>query len=301
MKGRHGERPKLDLRRLGGARLARVAAAVGVGAALLGVGLLGVAPSQGKPRPELGGVDGAPTLFSPRRGAIPVVATTPAGVLRALDRTLPLVDNVDVVDRTIPNEDGTAGPTVLSLEFDLLVDSFEGPDLTRAIWEGNLLAGAVADHYAALGLGAIGQVLGTFVTPDGRRQVYGGGLGDVVRDQLFDEPPAAAVVRERATVLGLRDVTLSIGRVVQATIVVEGRADDPQQTALRLAGQPGGVAELLGAAPTSFEGVVIDVRDRNGAPVLRLGTAARAGASTVWTRPDLDIPRRELAKIPERP
>ena len=168
-----------------------------------------------------------------------------------------------------------------------------GPSITKALWEGNLLAGAVADEYAARGFGQIVGASATLVATDGREQPVGGGIGHVVPDQVFDDVPssiAATVARGGATA-GLRNVAVSKVRGLQEALVVSATTDNPAQTAAALA-QPGGLRSVLGGAPTRFEGVYLEVRNAAGDLVYITAAAPRAGASTFWIAPGLGVAPR---------
>jgi hypothetical protein len=86
-----------------------------------------------------------------------------------------------VVVGTIPAESGGPGTTGFILEYDLAVPAFGGSAITKALWEGQLFAGEVANEYAASGLQPILEVHPTLVTPDGSRQLAGGGSSTTSR------------------------------------------------------------------------------------------------------------------------
>ena len=172
---------------------------------------------------------------------MPQIPGPPDAVVRALAARLPLVLSAEVKTEQIPGEAGTGASTAgLLLEYRLSVPTLAGPSITKALWEGNLLAGAVADEYAARGFGQIVGASATLVATDGREQPVGGGIGHVVPDQVFDDVPssiAATVARGGATA-GLRNVAVSKVRGLQEALVVSATTDNPAQTAAALA-QPG--------------------------------------------------------------
>lgn len=119
-----------------------------------------------------------PVRFAPDRAPImPFVGDLNRGV-GGIARGLPLVQT--------PHLSAPLGRRHRRrLSCELRVQSFDGGHIAKAMWEGDLLAGAVADKLAASGLGEIGSVMGTAVRPNGERTRLGGGLGLVVHDQRF--------------------------------------------------------------------------------------------------------------------
>jgi hypothetical protein len=79
--------------------------------------------------------------------------------------------NARVDSESIPANDGLASNPGLALRYDLKVDSVTtgGGAIAEALWEGNILAGAVADEYTARDFGKIRAAIGTLVTADGTR------------------------------------------------------------------------------------------------------------------------------------
>src|SRR5438552_452862 len=148
----------------------RVALVVGI--SLLVMATLGTAIAvavRGTHKRFAGGRDGQPIQLAPARGTIPPIKGSPAAGISKLAEGLPLVSNPRVVVGTIPAESGGPGNKGLILEYDLAVPSFTGSSMAKAVWEGDLFAGAVADEYAAGGLQPIAEVHPTLVTPDGSR------------------------------------------------------------------------------------------------------------------------------------
>ncbi|HVN62430.1 MAG TPA: hypothetical protein VMT59_14315 [Gaiellaceae bacterium] len=234
--------------------------------------------------------DGSPMQLSPSRGNVPLVAASPSEIVSAIAERLPLVSNAAVVTATIPGEGGNAPTQGLEVTYDLNVQSTQGPDITQALWEGDMLVGAVADEYAAGGFGQIITANATLVTPDGQRDPIGGGVGKVVRDQSFNAIPAniESTVTSAAKGIGLGSVRVETITGLQDAIVIHAVSNTPASTVATLL-QRGGTAALLGQASTNFEGTYLEIDDTAGSPVYIAATAPRDGSGTEWTDPSLGL------------
>lgn len=242
--------------------------------------------------------DGAPLQISPQRGAIPIIQGDPATVVDTLASGLPLVANARVITAPVPLSDEGPPTEANVLTYDLLVPSFGGSSITKALWEGNILAGAVADEYAARGFGSIADVQGTLVDPSGARQPVGGGIGNVVLDQVFNPVPDSlgAQVAASAAQFALLNVQVSKVQGLQDAAVIVATTDSPQATVDEFL-HPSGVPPLetlLGGPPLQFEGTYFEVRDASGAPIYIAATAGRAGATTTWVDPSLGAAGNQL-------
>jgi hypothetical protein len=254
-----------------------------------------------------GSTDGAPVQLAPGAGAVPVVDGTPSQVLATLAGRLPLVSNPSVAEVTIPPapDPTAAGNPVagLALSYDLVVDSTSGSDIGQAMWEGDLFVGAVADEFVARGFGEIVDVSGTLVTPNGARQAIGGGVGRVVREQVFDQIPGelGATVVRNAGDIGLRSVGVKTFSVLQGgVLVIDAVSDSPVADVSALLSK-GGLDFLLGQSPANFEGVFLEIDDRGGNPVYTQGAAPRDGAGNWWATPSLGFNENPRSRSLERP
>lgn len=228
---------------------------------------------------------GSPATFAPARAPVAPFRGSLAGGVAELATRLPWVENVRIGEVRLTGIEGKL------LEYDLRVRGFGGGQIAEAVWQGNLLAGAVADKLAAEGL-RLGDVQATLINGDGDRQPIGGGVGNVVRDQRFTAIPAD--IRERAVdngrALGLKAVQVSVLRVLQDAVAVRAQTATPRVTAGEMLGRQNDfVKSLLGVEPHAFEGVFIAVEDTSGALVAVSGYAARAGSSLVWVDPGLNV------------
>lgn len=233
--------------------------------------------------------DGAPSQFSPHRGKVPVLGSTPEGALRALAARFRDVASVSVSIDQFPSEDGTTTIPLRRAHIVIDVPSTSAPNIGWALWESGLLAGAIASEYAQLGAGSLGGAETTILTPDGTRRMIGGGLGKVVTDQVFDSVPSgiASRIASAAASRGISNVHATKLRVLQDTLVIHASSATPAQAARGL--QQGGLQALLGESPSDFEGVYLELDDATGHPMYISATAPRAGASFAWADPSLGL------------
>jgi hypothetical protein len=280
----------VEIRHRGTRRVALV-----VGITVLAIATLGTAIAvamRGTHQRSAGPPDGQPIQVAPARGAIPSFKGSPAAGISKLAEGLPLISNPHVVVGTIPAESGGPGTTGFILEFDLAVPAFGGSAITKALWEGQLFAGAVADEYAASGLQPIAEVHPTLVTPDGSRQPAGGGVAGQIHDQIFDHVPSnvGATVAAAAPRFGLRQVKVSTVTAIQNAVVIDAVSDTPKAAVQALGKSEQGIlGALLGVRPGSYEGVFVEIRDSQGRPMLIDASAPRSGAGIAWADPSSGI------------
>lgn len=163
----------------------------------------------------------------------------------------------------------------------------------RAIWEADLVAGALRD-----GMHINGDILyatrTSLLLPDGSKVPDAGGCcGNVVFDQQFDTPTAEAVPHEierAANGTGLRIDSIEVLVPDQPAPVVMATTDDPARTVSDVAT----ITYDLFRRPPKYEGYYLEVRDASGRPALIAATDFRIGAGHQWIRPDLD-PRRRFS------
>lgn len=242
---------------------------------------------------------GMPAQFAPAAGSLPAIAGDPGQVLSTLASRLPLVSDPSVAQETIPAapDPGAPGQAVqgLALSYDLSASSTSGGEAGEALWQGDLFVGAVADEFAARGLGTIVDAYGTVVTPDGTREPVGGGVGHVVPEQIFNPIPndIGSTVSSAASSIGLHSVQVQTLNVLQDALVIHAVSDSPASDIATLRAK-GALDFLLGQHTTNFEGVYLEIDDSAGNPVYELATAPRDGAGSWWAAPSLgmsELPR----------
>jgi hypothetical protein len=272
-------------------RQRRLLLAVALGAAIT-IPVVAIA-SRGPGRYTPAAPVGRPIQVAPARGRIAPFRPTVTAGLAALARTLPLVRNprlgrIDV--------DDVHGPL---LEFDLTVPVLIGGRTAEALWQGEIFTGAAAARLAAAGTKLV-EVQETLVTPDGTRQPIGGGLGHVVRNQVFASAPADIVSTVAANVarFGLSDARTDVLHGLQDAIAVHARTEDVAKAATEIASHPGLLAEIVGTRPTNFEGVFLEIDDAGGDPIYAKGIAGGNGSAMVWARPGLDVSLPGAAAAP---
>jgi hypothetical protein len=241
---------------------------------------------------------GRPVQYAPRTGELPTLASTPDGVVAAIAAGLPLVLDARVVTGPVQLFESRAPEPALVLEYDLGVASFEPGAGTQASWQGHLLAGAVADVYEVRGFGTIREVRATLVTPEGSRQKIGGGFGNTVPDQLFDDPPASLgeIAAREGAQLGLRSVRVSTVRAIQPAVVLVATTDTPLAS-VNAVRQRDVVDQLLGCPRKHLEGNYLELRDSADKLVYASGEARRAAAGNWFVDPSLGI---EIGHRPSR-
>ena len=229
---------------------------------------------------------------SPRRGPVPFVAGTPDEVVSKIAAGLPLIANARVEPVSLPRLDPAQPPTNgLFVYYDLKVEATDGGSIGRAVWEGHVLASAVADEFAARGFTEVISAAGTLVTPAGTKKEIGGSVARFgYRDQLFDDLPAnlADTVPARAAAFGLRDVRVSTVRGLQDAVVIEATTETPAETVRKLT-ETRAIDVLLDGPVGRFEGAFLGVVDASGEPVFYTGTNARGLTGVFWVRDGLGV------------
>jgi hypothetical protein len=178
---------------------------------------------------------GIPVQYAPRSGELPTLASTPDGVVAVIGSGLPLVLDARVETQMVQlYESALSKPPepALVLEYDLSVVSFEPGARPQVLWQGHLFAGAVADVYEVRGFGTIHGTYATLVTPEGNREYVGGGLGNTMPNQLFDDPPAwlGENAAKAGAEFGLQDVQVSTVRAIQPSVVLIATTDTPTES-----------------------------------------------------------------------
>lgn len=163
------------------------------------------------------------------------------------------------------------------------------PSTTRAIWEANLVAGALRDELHLAGIE--GDLVASNVSvrlPSGKvEENTGGGLGWVAFAQGFSDADRGSVeqqVESAADDLGLDVNSLDVLQPLQAAPAVVISVDDPKEF---VAHADDITIDLFGRPPR-YEGEYFQANDEAGQAVFVQAAAFRSGVGMRWVRPDLD-------------
>jgi hypothetical protein len=171
----------------------------------------------------------------------------------------------------------------------------DGPGAIKAIWQADLVAGALREELYANGMPSLYNDVITVQLPDGRTEDIGGGVGNVAYGQVFatttpDEIEARTLASARSADLDV--VRMEVFSALQAAPALTVRAQNPEAM---IRNPLKAMRTAFGTDPATFEGVYFEVRDASDdSPVLIEAGSFRTGVGHEWIRPDLD-PRRVVA------
>jgi hypothetical protein len=216
----------------------------------------------------------------------------PISLAEALERIRTqsgLPDLVSVVVGT-PQEPADPGTALPWLDIAMRTSSVgDGGDMA-ALWESDLLMGAVADliatgpsHWDTLSGAALTELLpggGQASAPQTE------GAGAIVSRQLFADDPPEVIERrisDAAASFGLVVVSTRVLHALTAAPMVVLRTSDPN--VLRQLPQITGA--LFGDFPPTYEGHYLEIQDMSGHALVRLAASFRTGAGRTWTDPSV--------------
>jgi hypothetical protein len=233
-----------------------------------------------------------PITYTPSTGASAglagITGTSMPAVLSELETRLGTTGIVGAEVRSIAASEaaGVPGGTTLVVTVGAGQSHADG---IKATWEAELLAGALRE---VANERALGSALDNFETlersSDGSIVPVDSGFGNVALGQLFDTSSDAVIesrLRARLTSVGLRPVSISFMRGLQAAPVVVAEADDPQ--AVVTASEDATFWSKMLGTYQAYEGYYLELRDGQGHPFLISTAAHRAGSSSGWIRSDL--------------
>ena len=273
--------------RLPGSRRVLIAAAAAL--ILLGAGSAIAAVT-------IAGGDGAPVQFAPTTGTTPSLGRDADSIIAAVKARVPNVLSLQITSDPISNGSGNGTKNYWIAHIDIAAPADHGPDVARAMWESNLVGGALLTGFTQARLAPPFGVDMTVVTPDGARDHVGGGLGKVVPDQVFDAvtPELQTRVARNAASQGLTNVRVSTFQVVNDVIEIQATTTAPPAAAASAFYKARGLNGLLGESENNFEGVYFQLDDANGHPILIESTAPRAGGGGYWAAPSTGIQGDQL-------
>ena len=287
--------PTLAARSRSGRRFSRrVLIAAAAALLLLGVGsaIAAVTIASG---------DGSPVQFAPTTGSTPSLGGDAASIIATVEARVPDVLSIRLSKDAISNASGRGTTDYLIAHANIAATADKGPQIARASWESDLIAGALFTAFTEAHLAPPSSVDLTVVLPDGTRDHVGGGLGKVVPDQIFDPvtPQTQTRIQQNATAQGLTDVRVSTFQVVNDVIQIHAKTTASPAAAASRFFKAHGLDGLLGQSENDFEGVYFQLDDEQGNPILIESTAPRAGAGGYWAAASTGIHGDHL-RVPGR-
>ncbi|HEV7564532.1 MAG TPA: hypothetical protein VGO31_01070 [Microbacteriaceae bacterium] len=210
-------------------------------------------------------------------GRIPVVPGSESAIAAQIASNYPLISSVSM----------QAG----ALRVEVNTPSLATPYWIQSDWEATLFEGAIADQFAANGDSQPTSMDVVARDPNGQLKDLGGGLGNVVRGQIFGDVNEASFsigVTSGAASLGLKNVSVSFIRGLTSSIPVVTAVSPDPASFLKALVRPEAWTQLLGSNPKALEGYFIEVTDSvSGDIVFVSGNSSRVGAGEGWSRPDV--------------
>lgn len=195
-------------------------------------------------------------------------------------------------------QEAGAPPDAAWAYFTVAVSSV-GPEAKRAIWEADLVGAAAREAIPASGGPELLNSSLSLRLPSGETLPATGGFGHVARGQVFaisDPATARANVRAGAAAQGLAVQRLDVLVPVQAAPAVVVTHADPEA----FVANAGRIVHGVFGAPGTYEGLYLEVRDRQGEPFFIQANSYRSGTGRQWIRRDLDPRRRSGTRSEQR-
>lgn len=235
--------------------------------------------------------DGSPVQFAPTTGSTPSLGNNPSSIIAAVKARVPDVLSIQITNDAISNGSGRGTKHYLIAHIDIAAPADKGPEIARAIWESNLVGGALLTGFTQANLAPPFGVDLTVVMPDGTRDHVGGGLGKVLPNQVFDPvtPQIQSRIQQNAIAEGLTNVRVAAFQVVNDVIEIHATTTSAPAVAASSFYKAHGLDGLLGQSENDFEGVYFQLDDAKGNPILIQSTAPRAGAGGYWAAPSTGI------------
>lgn len=232
-------------------------------------------------------VDGSPLQLSPATGTSGSLGNDPTSIVDAIKARVPNVVSLDLGDDPITSASGTSTFEALVAHAKIAESAPAGAGVAQAMWAGNLIGGALKTAFSQAGLTSPESVDVTLIRPDGSTDHIGGGIGNVVPNQLFDAvtPTVQSRVEQNAALQGLTDVRFSSFRVLSDVIRIQAETSEPPTAAVTAFTRSGGLDGLLGVSANDFESVYFELDDHAGNPLLITAANPRAGAGVFWADP----------------
>ncbi len=230
---------------------------------------------------------GQPMQYAPQSSTSPVPISPEAALWSALAS---LNSNVIVRASLGAAPTGSTDKTIPWFYATVAAPSLSGGADIEPLWEADLVQGAIAelsgsgnDLRDSIGGSTLDVSLptGTVVND------VSGGMGDVIRGQMFEDPSNAELAKTVRSVLsqyGLNLVSLKTLKAPTSAPEIVASTSDPAATA----GQLGALATtLFGVNPTRFVGYYLMIRDSAGVTRIVTSSEFRTGAARLWIDPAL--------------
>jgi hypothetical protein len=222
-------------------------------------------------------------------GRIPA-SVAPISLAEALDRIRTQSGLPDLVSLAVgaPQEPANPGTGLPWLDIAMRTPSVGDGGEMAALWESDLLMGAVADliatgpsHWDTLSGATLTELL-----PGGGRASAPETAGAIVSRQLFADDPPEAIERriaDAAASFGLEVVSTRVVHALTAAPMVVLRTSDPNV----LRRLPEITGALFGDFPPAYEGHYLEIQNQSGHPLVRLAASFRTGAGRTWNDPSV--------------
>jgi len=229
-------------------------------------------------------------------GNTSVLWTDAASIVSTIKGRVPNVVSLELTEDPITDASGTATFEALVAHAEIAESATDGAGVAQAMWAGNLIGGALKTSFSEAGLSVPESVDVTLLRPDGSTDHIGGGIGNVVPNQVFDAmtPTLQSTVTQNAAAEGFTNVRVSTFQVINDVMEIHATATTDAAAAAQSFLKAGGLDGLLGESQNDFESVYFEIDDSAGNPLLISAANPRAGAGVFWADPstglETDIP-----------
>ncbi len=228
--------------------------------------------------------DESPLQLAPSQGAAPSLGTDAASILSTIKARVPNVVSLDLQKDPITSGSGTSTFNALVAHTEIAESAAGGAGDAQAMWAGNLIGGALKTASSQAGLAVPESVDVTLLRPDGTTDHIGGGIGNVVPNQVFDAATLAlqSTVLQNAAQLGYANVKFSTFQVIDDVVEITASTSADPAAAANAFMKAGGLDGLLGQSANNYESVYFELDDASGNPLLIDAANARAGSGVYW-------------------
>ena len=234
---------------------------------------------------------GSPLQLSPTEGQTPSLGSDSSSIIAAIKSRVPNVSSIQISNEAVSNASGTSTQGYLIAHIEVAAPADSGAEIARAMWEANLVGGALRTAFTQAGLTPPYGTDLTMDLPDGSNDHIGGGVGNVVPNQVFDTvtPALQSTVTQNAATEGFTNVRVSTFQVINDVMQIHATATTAPAAAAQSFLKAGGLDGLLGESQNDFESVYFEIDDAAGNPLLIRAANPRAGAGVFWADPSTGL------------